>query len=261
MRSVLVGVLLIAGAACAKTASPAPAAGATDGKGGGRGGGGGAAPVSVAQVVERSMPVTLHAVGTVTAPSTVDIRSQVTGLLMKVGFSEGQDVKAGDTLFTLDQRPFQIALNQANSVLSKDKAQLANAEESLRRAEELYAKGLLPNDNDAPSESPQSRHARGYVGSYATADIRANSLAEYLPKMPSGLHFASRYIPFLFNYSARMPAAFTTLPHLSRSARKNTANSSGVIFKRSKPCAAIRSLTAEVFIAWSTSKLSRSTIA
>ena len=154
MRSVLVGVLLIAGAACAKTASPAPAAGATDGKGGGRGGGGGAAPVSVAQVVERSMPVTLHAVGTVTAPSTVDIRSQVTGLLMKVGFSEGQDVKAGDTLFTLDQRPFQIALNQANSVLSKDKAQLANAEESLRRAEELYAKGLLPKaDRDTIAAS------------------------------------------------------------------------------------------------------------
>lgn len=144
MRSVLVGLLLIASAACGKTASPAPAAGAPDAKGGGRGGGGGAAPVSVAQVVERSMPVTLRAVGTVTAPSTVDIRSQVTGLLMKVGFSEGQDVKAGDTLFTLDQRPFQIALNQANSVLSKDKAQLANAEEALRRAEELYAKGLLP---------------------------------------------------------------------------------------------------------------------
>lgn len=144
MRSVLIGLLLIGVAACGKSetpaAAPAPAAGAAA-----RGGGaGGAAPVSVAQVTEREMPVTVHAVGTAAASSTVDIRSQVTGVLLKVGFSEGQDVKAGEVLFTLDARPFQATLDQAMAVLSRDRAQSMNADELLRRSEELLSKGLVP---------------------------------------------------------------------------------------------------------------------
>lgn len=146
MRSVVIGLLLISSAACGQGAAPATSgAPAADAKGGaGRGGGGGAAPVSIAQVEERSLPVAVKAVGTVIASSTVDIRSQVTGQLMKVGFTEGQDVKAGHVLFALDPRPFQITLTQAEAVLTKDTAQSANAQEQLRRAEELFAKGLLP---------------------------------------------------------------------------------------------------------------------
>lgn len=144
MRSVFIGLLLIGSAACGQGGAPAAGAPAADGKGGGRGGGGGAAPVSVAQVEERSVPVSAKAVGTVMASSTVDIRSQVTGQLMKVGFTEGQDVKAGQVLFTLDPRPFQTALTQAEAVLTKDTAQSANAAEILRRADELFSKGLLP---------------------------------------------------------------------------------------------------------------------
>lgn len=143
MRSYRVGVLvavLSAAVGCGKSAAPA-----TNGApAGGAGRGGGAAPVAVATVVERAMPVTLHAVGTVTASSTVDIRSQITGQLLSVGFTEGQDVKAGDTLFTLDPRPFQATLSQAEAVLSRDTAQAANAQELLRRSEELLAKGLIP---------------------------------------------------------------------------------------------------------------------
>jgi multidrug efflux system membrane fusion protein len=140
MRSVLAALLVVTTVACGKNDGPAATA-----AGGARGGGPGApAPVSVAQVVERAMPVTLHAVGTVQATSTVDIRSQVTGQLMTVGFTEGQDVKAGDVLFTLDPRPFQLALSQAQAVLTKDTSQSNNANEILRRADELYAKGLVP---------------------------------------------------------------------------------------------------------------------
>lgn len=90
------------------------------------------------------MPITLHAVGTVTAASTVDIRAQVTGQLLTVGFTEGQDVKSGETLFTLDPRPFQATLNQAEAVMLRDAAQAANAQELLRRAEELLSKSLIP---------------------------------------------------------------------------------------------------------------------
>ncbi|MEI6245322.1 MAG: efflux RND transporter periplasmic adaptor subunit [Acidobacteriota bacterium] len=132
----------VASGACDKSAPPAASTPGPAGSGGR--GGGGAAPVSVAPVLEQAMPVTLHAVGTVMASSTVDIRSQITGQLLKVGFTEGQDVKAGDVLFTLDARPIQATLNQAQAVLARDTAQAANAQELLRRAEELLAKGLVP---------------------------------------------------------------------------------------------------------------------
>ncbi|MEO8361510.1 MAG: biotin/lipoyl-binding protein, partial [Vicinamibacteria bacterium] len=129
MRSALTGLLLMGAMACTKHAPPSTSGPA----GAGRGGGGGAAPVSIATVIEREMPVTLQAVGTVMASSTVDIRSQATGQLMTVGFTEGQDVKAGDTLFVLDPRPFQAALNQAQAVLTRDAAQSQNADQLLRR--------------------------------------------------------------------------------------------------------------------------------
>lgn len=145
MRSVLVGLLLLAGvSACGRTAATPAATGTSDGRGGGRGGAGGAAPVSVAQVVEREMPVVFRAVGTVQASSTVDVRAQVTGQLLSVGFTEGQDVRAGQVLFTLDARPFQAALSQAEAVLARDTAQAANARELLRRSDELLSKGMVP---------------------------------------------------------------------------------------------------------------------
>ena len=144
MRSVLIGLLLCGAVACSKSETPASAPAPAAGAAARGGGGGGAAPVTVAQVTEREMPVTIRAVGTAAASSTVDIRSQVTGVLLKVGFSEGQDVKAGDVLFTLDARPFQATLDQAMAVQSRDRAQSMNADELLRRSEELLAKGLVP---------------------------------------------------------------------------------------------------------------------
>src|SRR5690349_14937288 len=109
MRSVslaLAAALLISVAACGKKDAPPAAAGGGQGRGGGA-----AAPVSVADVAERAMPVTIRAVGTVEASSTVDIRAQVAGPILSIGFSEGQDVKAGDLLFTIDPRPFQGVVN------------------------------------------------------------------------------------------------------------------------------------------------------
>src|SRR6476469_3422447 len=105
MRSVtlsLAAALLISAAGCGKSEAPAPAGGAPGGAAGR--GAGPAAPVSVADVVVRAMPVTIRAVGTVEASSTVDIRAQVAGPILSIGFKEGQDVKAGDLLFTIDPR-------------------------------------------------------------------------------------------------------------------------------------------------------------
>ena len=84
----------------------------------------------------------MSAVGNVEPSSTVEIRAQVTGALQAVGFSEGQDVKAGETLFTLDARPFEVALAQAQAALNKDTAQVQNAEAQRNRIALLVKDGI-----------------------------------------------------------------------------------------------------------------------
>jgi multidrug efflux system membrane fusion protein len=101
-----------------------------------------AVPVVVARAETRAMPVSVGAVGTVEASSTVDIRAQVSA----IHFREGQDVQQGAPLFSLDQRPFRAALQQAEAVLARDTAQAANAQGQLKRATDLFNRGLIPRD-------------------------------------------------------------------------------------------------------------------
>src|SRR5512145_2441521 len=76
-------------------------------RGGGAGGrGGGAALITTAAVTSKAVPVEIRVVGSVEAYSTIRIRAQITGQLVKVLFQEGQDVKAGDMLFQIDPRPY-----------------------------------------------------------------------------------------------------------------------------------------------------------
>src|SRR5438067_13557592 len=72
-----------------------------------------AIPVLVAIAAQKSVPVQVRAVGNVEAYSTVSIKSQVTGVLMKAHFKEGQNVKQGQLLFTIDPRPLEATLKQA----------------------------------------------------------------------------------------------------------------------------------------------------
>jgi len=92
------------------------------------------------------MPVTIPAVGTAEPLVTVQLRAQVTGQLGQVNFAEGQEVRKGDTLFTLDARPFEAALRQAEAVLARDTAQSKNAKSQQARYKELFDKGLIPRD-------------------------------------------------------------------------------------------------------------------
>ena len=119
--------------------------GRAPGPGGGRGGGA-AVPVVTARVERKSMPVTLPAVGTVEAVSSVEVRSQVTGQLSAIHFAEGQDVRRGQPLFSLDPRPFQAALKQAEAVLARDTATYQNARGQEERLGNLFARGLIPRD-------------------------------------------------------------------------------------------------------------------
>ena len=152
--------------ACSRGAAQPNHAGAGGEGGGGRGGrgdrggGGGPVPVTTTHVVEKSVPVTIPAVGTAEAIETVQIRAQVTGQLSQVHFAEGQEVKKGDLLFTLDARPFQAALQQAQAVLARDTATANNAASQNARYEDLYKRGLIPRDQyETQQASSQSAQA------------------------------------------------------------------------------------------------------
>jgi multidrug efflux system membrane fusion protein len=92
------------------------------------------------------MPVTIPAVGTAEPLVTVQVRAQVTGQLSRVHFTEGQSVRKGDVLFSLDPRPFEAALKQAEAVLARDMAQSKNAQSQQSRFKELLDRGLIPRD-------------------------------------------------------------------------------------------------------------------
>ena len=106
-----------------------------------------ASTVGVATAESSSLPVILEALGTVTPQSTVKVRPQVSGVMEKVLFKEGQIVRAGDLLATIDARPFELALMQASGQRQRDEAQLASARVTLARF-----KTLLGQDSIARQE-------------------------------------------------------------------------------------------------------------
>jgi len=100
-------------------------------------------PVIVSTVIQKTVPVQLRVIGNVQAYSTVAVKSLVGGELVGVNFTEGQDVKKGDLLFTIDSQPFEAALKQAEANLQKDLAQAKNAQEDARRYEFLIQKNVV----------------------------------------------------------------------------------------------------------------------
>jgi len=100
-------------------------------------------PITVGTVSQKTVPVELRVVGNVQASSTVTIKSKVGGELTRVHFTEGHDVRKGDLLFTIDPRPYEAALKQAEANLQKDLAQTKHAQEDARRYEFLIQKGVV----------------------------------------------------------------------------------------------------------------------
>ncbi len=101
-----------------------------------------AVPVTIGVVVEKEMPLDVNVVGTVEAFSTVAVRAQVTGELKAVNFKQGDDVREGQVLFTLDHRPLEAALHQAEANLARDTAQAANAKVIAQRMDDLVERGV-----------------------------------------------------------------------------------------------------------------------
>ena len=105
-----------------------------------------AVPVTVSAVIKKNVPVQLKAIGKVQAYSMVTVKAQIDGELMSVHFKEGQDVRKGDLLFTIDPRPFESQLKQAEANLAKDKAQLANAKRQVERYGAVVTKGFVSQE-------------------------------------------------------------------------------------------------------------------
>src|SRR5438045_3195323 len=111
--------------------------------------------VRTALVEERALPTFLAGVGNVEALSTVEIRPQVTGPLLTVNFTEGQDVEKGQLLFTIDPRPFDLAVKQSEAQLAKDAGQSKTLETQRARYTNLLKQGLV-SQSDFDTASAQA---------------------------------------------------------------------------------------------------------
>lgn len=100
-------------------------------------------PVVAAKAAQRDMPVQVAGIGNVEAYSTVTVKSQVDGVIQKAYFTEGQDVKKGAMLFSIDSRPFQAALHQAEANLARDQAQAQYAKTEAQRYTQLKEAGIV----------------------------------------------------------------------------------------------------------------------
>lgn len=131
-------LILSLGALAAATACSDPAAGGAGGGGRGRGRGrggeaGGAVPVVTAKVVARDVPVDIAAIGNVEAYTMISVRAQITGTIESIAVHEGDYVKKDQLLFTIDKRPFEASLRQAEANMLRDQALLSQSEAQLVR--------------------------------------------------------------------------------------------------------------------------------
>jgi multidrug efflux system membrane fusion protein len=122
-------------------------------------------PVYAAPVVQRAVPLTRNAVGLVQPLHMVALQSQVDGVIAKVHFVEGDEVKAGTLLITLDQRPFQSALLSAQ-------AQLAQARANAGKADSDYERYSLLHDQKAVSDSDLTQYATAATSGKATVAVQ-----------------------------------------------------------------------------------------
>jgi multidrug efflux system membrane fusion protein len=160
-------VSIIAAAGCSGSAASSG--------GGGRGGRGrgdfGAVPVVTTKVAQRDVPVDIAAIGNVEAYTTISVRSQVTGQLESAQFHEGDFVKKAQLLFTIDKRPFESALQQAQANLSRDQALLNQAEAQLARD------GAQAEYSQLTAERQAALAGRGIVSKDVSEQARASSEA------------------------------------------------------------------------------------
>ncbi len=115
-------------------------------------------PVQAVAVEQRPMPIYLTALGTVTPYYSVTVKARVNGQLDKVNFTEGQQVKAGQTIMVIDPKPYKAALDQAKGTLAHDTALLKNAAAEYTRYKALYDAGVVSKEQLDLEQSNQGQY-------------------------------------------------------------------------------------------------------
>ena len=131
-----------------------------------------AIPVVVAKVTQRAMPVQLTAIGNV-GSYAVSVEAQVAGELLEVHFKEGDFVKKGQLLFTIDSRPYEAALAQTQAALLRDKAVAANSRAHEQRLSKLLSEGVV-----SPSDAETSKSTADAAEATVAADEAALKTAQ-----------------------------------------------------------------------------------
>jgi multidrug efflux system membrane fusion protein len=117
-----------------------------------------AIPVQVTAAEQKPMPIFLTALGTVTPYMSVTVKARVNGELEPVKFTEGQQVKQGETILVIDPRPYQAALDQAKGTLAHDQALLKDAQAEFARYKALYDAGVVSKESMQAYEASQGQY-------------------------------------------------------------------------------------------------------
>ena len=136
----------------------------------GRFGAGMPTPVGISTAAKGEVPVVIRALGTVTPLQTVNVKTQITGQLLKVDFKEGQMVKQGDMLALVDPRPYDVALQQAIGQQQKDEALLKNAQTDLERYRKLVAQDSIARQQLDTQQSLVRQYEAALVIDQAAVD-------------------------------------------------------------------------------------------
>jgi multidrug efflux system membrane fusion protein len=115
-------------------------------------------PVQVAAAEQKPMPIFLTALGTVTPYMSVTVKARVSGELEPVRFTEGQQVRQGETIMVIDPRPYQAALDQAKGTLAHDEALLKDAQAQFKRYQALYTAGVVSKETLDADEATQGQY-------------------------------------------------------------------------------------------------------
>jgi multidrug efflux system membrane fusion protein len=142
------------------------------------------APVEVSQATTRTIPVVLEAVGTVEAYATVLVRSQVNGEITAVNFREGQDVAAGQPLFTLDRRAIDAAIRKAEANLVRLTAVQKNAQSNADRYAQLVKDGIVTQEQYDAFRTQADSGAADVVAAKAELDNLRVQLSYLVIKAP-----------------------------------------------------------------------------
>ena len=150
-------------------------------------------PVEMAVVTQKDVPIQIKAIGNVEALSTIAVRSQVEGVLQRVAFTPGQEVRKGDLLFTIDPRPLQAALSQAEAnllkamasvrqgrdIVAKDEATANNSRTIVSRDLKLIESGVISREEyDNALSKAQADEAAVRADRSAVANLEAAQKAE-----------------------------------------------------------------------------------